>query len=53
MTAAAQKRLAIAGAVVALAVFIAANAQFIAAAFRAQPACVVVPGAPMPAKHAC
>lgn len=48
-----QKRLAIAGAVAAVSLFVAANAQFIAAAFRSQPACVAVANAAMPAKRTC
>ncbi|MEI4264301.1 hypothetical protein [Roseovarius sp. D0-M9] len=48
-----QKRLAIFGAVAAASLFIVINAQFIAAAFRSQPACVAVADAAMPAKQVC
>lgn len=53
MTNATQKRLAIAGALAALGVFVAANAHLIGLAFKTQPACVVVAGDAMPAKRAC
>lgn len=53
MTARVQKRLAIAGGLALLGTFIAANAHFINAAFRSQPACVAVPDAAAPAKRAC
>lgn len=48
-----QKRLAIAGAVALASVFIAANAQFIAAAFQSQPACMALADALIPAKRVC
>lgn len=53
MTIVTQRRLAIAGTIAALGVFIAANAQFMIAAFRSQPDCVAVADAAMPAKRAC
>lgn len=48
-----QKRLAIAGALAALGVFIAANVHLVTAALRSQPSCVGIEGAPAPAKRAC
>lgn len=48
-----QKRLATVGALALVGLFIAANAQFIAAAFRSQPACVATADAAMPAKRVC
>ncbi len=51
MTNATQRRLAIAGALVALGIFVAANVHLIGLAFETQPACVA--GDAMPAKRAC
>ncbi|MBU3030598.1 hypothetical protein [Paracoccus marinaquae] len=52
MTGRAQKRLAIAGAVAVVAVFVAANAHFLNAALRSQPDCILRADA-APAKRAC
>lgn len=48
-----QARLAIAAAVLGVAVFAAANAHLITVAFKSQPDCVLIAGAPIPAKKAC
>lgn len=53
MTALTQKRLAVVGAAALIGLFVAANAQFISAALRSQPACVVTADAAMPAKRVC
>jgi hypothetical protein len=53
MSAVAQKRLAIAGALAALAVFVVANAHLVSVAFQSQPACVAADGAALPAQRAC
>ena len=53
MTAAAQKRLAVLGALAAFGLVVAANAHLVAAALHSQPACVAVDGAAAPAKRAC
>jgi hypothetical protein len=53
MRATIQKRLAIACALAALAVFATANAHFVATAFRSQPKCTAIEGAPLPAKRVC
>ncbi|WP_413875678.1 hypothetical protein [Albidovulum sp.] len=52
MTARAQRLLAIAGAVLAAAVFVGANAHLLAVAIGSQPGCVEKAAA-MPAKPAC
>lgn len=52
MTAASQKRLAVAAAVTVIAAFIAANAHLIFVAVQSQPDCTVAAGA-MPAQRAC
>lgn len=48
-----QKQLAITCAIIAVGLFIAANAQLFGAALRSQPACVAVADAAMPAKRVC
>lgn len=48
-----QKRLAIAGALIGLAVFLAANAHLLTVAVQSQPSCVVNESAPAPAKPVC
>lgn len=48
-----QKRLAIAGALIGLAVFLGANAHLITVALRSQPSCTVDPSGPTPAKPVC
>lgn len=53
MTAAAQKRLAILGALAGLGLLVAANAHLVTVAVNSQPACVTVDGAGAPAKPAC
>lgn len=53
MTAAAQKRLAVIGALAAIGIVVAANAHLVTAALYSQPACVAVDGAATPAKRAC
>lgn len=52
MTPAAQRRAAIAGAVLTVAIFVAANAHLLAVAIGSQPECVAQDAA-MPAKPAC
>ena len=52
MTPAVQKWLALAGAVLVVAVFVAANAHLLAVAIGSQPGCVV-DKAKAPAKRAC
>ncbi|MCB1461295.1 MAG: hypothetical protein KDJ90_02435 [Nitratireductor sp.] len=48
-----QKRIAVAGAILTLSVFAAANAHLLVRAFSSQPACVVVKDAGKVAMHAC
>lgn len=52
MTPAAQRRAAIAGAVLTAAIFLAANAHLLAVAITSQPECVAQDAA-MPARSAC
>lgn len=53
MTGLTQKRVAIAGALMALGLLIAANAHLVTLAFSSQPACAMTEDDPMPAKRAC
>lgn len=53
MTAAAQKRLAVLAALLAVTVVLGANAHLLAVAFGSQPPCVAEDGAAAPAKRAC
>jgi len=53
MSVATQKRLAILGAVAAVALLVAANAHLVTSAVRSQPPCVAVDGAAAPARPAC
>lgn len=53
MTVAAQRRLAIAGACLAGALFLAANAHLIAVAFLSQPGCAAVSADRAPARPSC
>ncbi|MBK0401312.1 hypothetical protein H0I76_19105 [Limibaculum sp. M0105] len=53
MTPRAQKRLALAGMALVIAVFIGANLHLVTAAVQSQPGCVLVEGAAMPARYAC
>lgn len=48
-----QISLVIIAAIVALAIFLAANIHFFMAAFQSQPACVAIQGAALPAKQSC
>lgn len=48
-----QRRLAIAGAALVAALFVAANAHLVTVAFHSQPACVAADPASPPAKTAC
>ncbi|GAB2209227.1 hypothetical protein ROS1_60480 [Roseibium sp. ROS1] len=52
MTTISQKRLAIALAAIATAVFVGANAHMLVVAFKSQPACTAAAGA-APARHSC
>ncbi|MCA0425213.1 MAG: hypothetical protein LCH61_18175 [Proteobacteria bacterium] len=52
MSPAAQKRLAIAGAIIVTLLFITANVRLLLVAMNSQPDCVVVADAP-PAKRSC
>ncbi len=53
MKGATQKRLVIAGVIVLVGIFVAANVHFISLAFQSQPECVAVESGARPAKHAC
>lgn len=53
MTAAAQKRLAVLAALLAVTVVMGANAHLLAVAFDSQPRCVAEDGGAAPAKRAC
>lgn len=53
MTIAMQKRLAIAGAVIGIAVFLAANLHLVVTAYRSQPACTLVDTSDVPARRDC
>lgn len=53
MTGKMQKRLALAGVVVALGVFGAGTVQLVVAAFGSQPECVVIENGATPSKHSC
>lgn len=53
MTGIVQKRLLIAGALVAAVAFLAANAHLVGVAFQTQPACIAVDGTALPAKRVC
>lgn len=48
-----QKRLAIAGALAALALFVGANVHLIAVAFSSQPPCGAISADRAPARHSC
>lgn len=48
-----QKRLAIAGALIGLAVFLAANAHLLNVALQSQPSCAVDPSGAEPARPVC
>ena len=52
MTVRAQKRLAIAAALIVAVAFVAANAHLLVVAMHSQPHCKMATGA-MPARHAC
>ncbi|MCC7320007.1 MAG: hypothetical protein IT542_03415 [Rubellimicrobium sp.] len=53
MTLVAQKRLAVAGALAVVAVFVGANAHLIATAFASHPACATITADRAPARDAC
>lgn len=53
MTVATQKRLAIAGACLGVALFLAANAHLVAVAFLSQPGCAAVSPDRAPARPSC
>lgn len=53
MTARNQRRLAILGAGMAVAVFVGANAHLIAVAFQSQPECGAISSERAPARHSC
>jgi len=53
MNAAAQKRLAVLAALLAVTVVVCANAHLLAVAFGSQPPCVAEDDAAVPAKRAC
>jgi hypothetical protein len=53
MTAGRQQTLAIAGAILVAAVFVAANVHLVAVAFRSQPACALVEAGDPPAQRVC
>lgn len=48
-----QRSLALAGAAVVVAAFVAANVHLVVTAFASQPACTARPDAPVPARHIC
>lgn len=53
MTITSQKRLAVAGALVAVAVFVGANIQLFTAAFQSHPDCAVISDDRAPARNTC
>ncbi len=53
MSPARQRTLALAGAAVVIAAFLAANVHLVVTAVASQPACAAFPDGPAPARHSC
>lgn len=53
MTPARQRSLALAGAAVVVAAFVAANVHLVVTAVASQPACAALPDGPAPARRSC
>jgi hypothetical protein len=53
MTSRMQQRLALAAAAALIVIVLAANLHLVRVAFRSQPGCMAVAGAPAPAWHSC
>lgn len=53
MTARTQKRIAILGTLVAISLFVAANAHLVSVAFSSRPACAALEAGPAPARRVC